>query len=169
LSSNLRTQPPPSLDDTPALRAWRDQTLYRLVLRATRAESTATLDRLRDRGYSDISIADANLLANLDTQGVTLSALARRVGVTRQAIGQQVSQLEQAGYVDRRPSEADGRAVVVIQTARGRALLQDALDIVSNLEKEYAFHLGADRLSELKSALTDLLSTTDPTGWLGRD
>ena len=169
MSTNLRIQAPPKLEDPDALRAWRDQTLYRLVLRASRAESAETIDRLRRRGYTDISVSDANVLASLDIDGATLSALARRVGVTRQAIGQQVAQLEQEGYVERRPSKSDGRAVIVIQTAKGRALLRAALDTVADLEQGYANQLGPERLAELKAAITELLTVIDPTGRLGDD
>ena len=79
----------PELDD-PQLRHWRDQTLYRLLLRASRAETTATLQRIQAAGYRDVSLTDTNLLANLDTEGTIITALARRAGVTRQAAGQQV-------------------------------------------------------------------------------
>lgn len=159
----------PPLDDTAVLRAWRDQTLFRLLLRASRAETTATLRRVHERGYADVTLSDTNLLANLDTAGTTITALARRAGISRQAASQQVRQLEQAGYVERRPSESDARAVVIIQTARGRALLDDALDVVEALESEYAHLLTPDRLATLKECLGDLLVRIDPTGTLGRD
>jgi DNA-binding MarR family transcriptional regulator len=159
----------PALHDNHALRAWRDQTLYRLLLRASRAETTTTLERVHQLGYTDVSLADTNLLANLDIEGTSISALARRAGVTRQAASQQVAALERAGYVERRPSDADGRAVSVIQTARGRALLEDALGIVEDLEAAYASHLGAARLTELKESLVSLLDRIDPTGTLGPD
>lgn len=159
----------PPLDDTPALRAWRDQTLYRLLLRASRAETITTLERVHQRGYTDISLADTNLLANLDTEGTSISALARRAGITRQAASQQVAALEAAGYVERRPSDHDARAVIVIQTRLGRALLEDATAIVEQLEAGYAKHLGAARLKNLKESLSSLLDRIDPVGTLGRD
>ncbi len=159
----------PSLENTPALRAWRDQTLYRLLLRASRAETMTTLERIHQRGYSDISLGDTNLLANLDTEGTSISALARRAGVTRQAASQQVAALERARYVERRDSDTDGRAVIIVQTPRGRALLEDALDIVQDLEAAYAEHLGHARLTELKDSLSSLLERIDPIGTLGRD
>jgi DNA-binding MarR family transcriptional regulator len=159
----------PPLTDPPALRAWRDQTLYRLLLRASRAETTATLEGIHQRGYTDISLTDTNLLANLDTDGTTISALARRAGVTRQAASQQIAALELAGYVERRPSDTDGRAVVIVQTAAGRSLLEDALEIVDDLERVYAEHLGDTRLAHLKQALSSLLARIDPVGTLGRD
>ena len=158
----------PGLDD-PAIRAWRDQTLYRLLLRASRAETTATLRRVHDLGYNDVSLADTNLLANLDTEGTIISALARRAGVTRQAAGQQVASLEQRGYVERHPSDSDGRAAVIYQTARSRALLNAALDIVEELEEGYSQTLGPGRLRSLKRLLSSLLDQIDPSGTLGRD
>ena len=159
----------PPLHDTTALRAWRDQTLYRLLLRASRAETTTTLERTHQLGYTDISLTDTNLLANLDTEGTSISALARRSGVTRQAASQQIAALERAGYIERRSSDTDGRAVIIVQTPRGRALLEDALGIVENLEGVYAEHLGQARLDDLKEALSSLLDRIDPIGTLGPD
>ncbi len=159
------TRPP--LDDTAALRNWRDQTLYRLLLRASRAETAATLERVHQLGYDDVSLSDTHLLANLDTEGTVISALARRAGVSRQASSQQVAALERAGYVTRRASESDGRVAVVHQTARGRHLLNDALDIVESLEATYASELGSDRLAALKESLSLLLDRIDPIGALG--
>jgi DNA-binding MarR family transcriptional regulator len=157
----------PALDD-PAIRSWRDQTLYRLLLRASRAETTATLERIHEVGYTDVSLTDTNLLANLDIEGTTISALARRAGVTRQAASQQIAALERAGYLERRPSDTDGRAAVIFQTAPGRALLDVAIDIVEELESQYAEHLGPARLATLKKLLSSLLEHIDPTGTLGR-
>jgi DNA-binding MarR family transcriptional regulator len=158
----------PALGD-PDLRVWRDQTLYRLLLRASRAETTATLQGVHDAGYRDVTLVDTNLLANLDTDGTTISALARRAGVTRQAASQQVAALERRGYVNRRPSPEDGRAAVIHQTVRGRALLDDALDIVADLEHDYVTYFSATRINTLKKLLAELLDYIDPLGSLGRD
>jgi DNA-binding MarR family transcriptional regulator len=159
----------PIPDDTVALRAWRDATLYRLLLRASRAERIETLARIHRRGHTDATLTFTNLLANLDTEGTTISALARRAGITRQAASQQIAEIERAGYVTRRPDPRDARATIVEQTTEGRQLLQDALESVADIEAEYARLLGADRLEIVKSALAALLEHTDPEGTLGRD
>ena len=159
----------PSFDDHAALRAWREGTLYRRLLRAGRVEALATLEQIQARGYPDVSLRDTNLLANLDTDGSSITALARRAGVTRQAASQQVAALERAGYVRRRADDSDGRAVTVIQTARGRALLRDALEIVEALEREYAELLGPRRYANLSKALALLLDNIDPDGALDID
>lgn len=160
--------PRPALDD-PAIRAWRDQTLYRLLFRASRTETTATLDGVRRLGYTDVSLADTTLLANVDMAGTVISSLARRAGITRQAASQRIAALERLGYVQRRGSDSDARAAVVSRTPRGRALLEDALDIVEELEVSYARVLGDERVATLKSLLAALLEQIDPAGGLGVD
>ncbi len=159
----------PWLEDPEALRDFRDASLYRLLLRSSRAETTTTLELLAERGYRNLTLAYTNVLANLDTDGTTISALARRAGVTRQAASQLVAEIERAGYVTRRPDPADGRAVLVKQTAKGRALLKAALEVVVELEAQYERILGAEDLATLKDLLRRLLERIDPEGALGRD
>jgi DNA-binding MarR family transcriptional regulator len=153
--------------DPAALRAWRDATLYRLLLRASQAERRETLAALRQRGYTDVTHTDTALLASLDTDDTTISALARRCGITRQAASQQLALLERKGYVSREPDPADSRAVLVRRTEKGQALLHDALAIVADIEAGYAAHLGTERVAELKALLADLLGYADPQGGLG--
>jgi DNA-binding MarR family transcriptional regulator len=105
--------------------------------------------------------------ALLDTEDTTISALARRCGVTRQAASQQIALLDREGYVTRKPDPADSRAVMVGRTPRGEALLRDALEIVADIEADYAAHLGRERMAELKALLADLLGHADPEGRLG--
>lgn len=159
----------PGFEDPAAFREWRDGSLYRLLLRASRLETTTTLGRIHERGFEDISLVDTNLLANLDTEGSTITALAHRAGVTRQAASQQVAALERLGYVERRASVTDGRAVVVIQTPKGRRLLATAVDIVVELEAGYGELLGEQRLDHLKALLSELLDAADPQGRLAPD
>ena len=158
----------PSFEDPAALRVWRDQTLYRRLMRAGRAEAAAALAAIQQHGY-DVSLTDTALMSNLDTNGSTVTALARRAGVTRQAASQQVAALVRAGYLHRRGSDTDARAVIVIQTDRGRALLQQALTIVRDLEHEYAATIGTDQYQTLKAILGQLLEHIDPTGILHPD
>lgn len=156
----------PELSDTTAVRAWRDQSLYRLLLRSARMETTSTLERIHARGFDDLTISDTNLMANLDTAGASITALSQRAGITRQAASQQVASLETRGYLQRRPDPNDARAAIIVQTDRGLALLEAAFDIVEVLENNYAAHFGDDQFQELKRLLVSLLDAFDPIGGL---
>lgn len=152
--------------DAEDLRRFREATLYRLLLRARRAENDEMVVRIRARGYPDLRASDPAVLANLDSEGSNISVLAAKTGVTRQAASQQIAEIETRGYVERRPDPADGRAVIVLRTDRGRQLLKDALEVVAELEAEYESLLGARRLASMKQALSDLLDHIDPQGRL---
>jgi DNA-binding MarR family transcriptional regulator len=152
--------------DADLLREFREHTLYRLLLRATRSETNEMVRRIRDRGYPDLMVSYPALLANLDTEGTTITSLGAKAGVTRQAASQLISEIEARGYLERRPDPGDGRAVIVGRTARGERLLRDALEVVSELEGEYAAHLARGRFDSMKKSLATLLDHIDPGGTL---
>jgi hypothetical protein len=47
--------------------------------------------------------------------------------------------------------------------------MRDGLEVVAEIETEYAGVLGARRLAALKELLADLVGQTDPGGTLGGD
>jgi DNA-binding MarR family transcriptional regulator len=153
--------------DPDQLRTWRDATLYRMTLRASRAERSTTLQALHARGYTDVTLTDTTLLANLDEAGATITDLARRSGITRQAASQQIRALQGAGYVRSRVHPDDPRASLVRRTAKGRRLLEDALAIVARLESDYEKLIGTRQMAALKKSLQALLDHIDPGGSLG--
>ena len=152
--------------DPRRLRSFREQTLYRLLLRARRAENDAMVARISARGYPDLQPSYPALLANLDTEGTTATGLAAKTGVTRQAASQQLVEIEARGYIRREPHPTDGRTIIVRRTRRGEDLLRDALEVVSDLETEYGVVVGERRFAALKRTLTDLLVHIDPSGRL---
>jgi len=56
--------------------------------------------------------------------------------------------------------------VIVGRTARGQRLLRDALEVVSDLEDEYAERLGRERFDSMRQSLSTLLAHIDPGGTL---
>jgi DNA-binding MarR family transcriptional regulator len=154
--------------DAAAVRARREQMLLRLLFRATHAMNAEMAARLRTRGYKRFQPTFTALLAHLDTEGTTISALARRAGTSRQAVSQLVQAIEEAGLVERSPNPADGRSIVVRHTDAGRQILLDALDVMSAIEADYAELTGGSDLAELKRLLARLLDEIDPRGALHR-
>ncbi len=141
--------------------------LLRLLFRATHAMNAEMARRLRGRGWTRFNPAFTNLLAHVDTEGTTITALAARMGTSRQAVSQLARAIEQAGLVERAPHPVDGRSVVVRHTEAGRQILLDALDSMSAIEEEYATRAGAAETAKLKRLLEHLLAEIDPRGALG--
>jgi DNA-binding MarR family transcriptional regulator len=81
-------------------------------------------------------------------------------------VSQLVHSIEEAGLVERLPHPDDGRSVVVRHTEAGRQILLEALEVMSEIEADYAGLIGASDAAELKRVLAALLAQIDPAGRL---
>ena len=78
---------------------------------------------MQDAGFDDMTIAQSRLMMGIDPDGTRLSVLAARAQVAKQTATALVDKLERAGYVERVPDPADGRARLVRLTARAAAAI----------------------------------------------
>jgi DNA-binding MarR family transcriptional regulator len=140
-----------------AIEELRQQHIGRLLLNAQRDYSLQALAKLRQRGHAGLSLAHTNLLAHLDIGGTRITTLAERVGVTKQAIGKLVGELEAKGYIHREVDPDDRRAAAITYTAAGRAFLQDAHQVKREIEAEYTQTLGEQGLRDLQRLLIQLV------------
>jgi DNA-binding MarR family transcriptional regulator len=156
--------PPPR---AAALRAYRNSRLYRSLTRTLRVYNRLLVAGLTARGFSDFSPAFPALLSNLDTDGTRIGVLALRAGVTRQAAGQLLGEIERCGYVERRSTPHDARATVVRFTPRGRRLLATVLDLVEDIEGGFATELEPAEFERVREGLLRIADRIDPGGALG--
>lgn len=111
------------------------------------------LARLADCGYGDVRAAHTAVFQYLDDHGTTVSALAARAQITKQAMAELVQYLEARGYLHREPDPDDRRAKLVLPTERGRDVVAIAQDLVPDLEARIAAVLGAERVRALRADL----------------
>ena len=109
--------------------------------------------RLADTPYNDIRISHGCVFGNIDPDGSRLTDLAERARMTKQSVGEVTSDLEQRGYVERVPDPSDGRAKIIRLTERGRAAQALGIEVIDELEQEWAERFGADRVAALRDAL----------------
>lgn len=112
---------------------------------------------LAQRGHTDLTPAQHDVLALVDRDGTRPVELARAQGVSRQAVGSTLAELEHLGYVERRSEAPGGRAVTFVPTERGQRLLDDDRWAVDIIEAGFAEALGAAPLAALRSAARDLV------------
>lgn len=127
-----------------------------------RALESRVFQALAAAGYGDVTPAQARIFQRIGPNGTRLTELAEAAQVTKQTAGFLVDQLERAGYVERRPDPTDARARLVCVSDRGAAALPVAAAVVTRVEAEWAEHLGARRMAQLRAALTSLREITDP-------
>ncbi len=100
----------------------------------------------------------AVLLVPLLGGGRHASDLAEILGVSRQAVAQVVTRLEQDGYLTRITDPGDARAKLICLTPRGRAALRTRRATALAVEDEWRQRLGAERLARFRDTLLTLLS-----------
>ncbi|PRQ04972.1 MarR family winged helix-turn-helix transcriptional regulator [Enhygromyxa salina] len=108
-------------------------------------------------GVPRIRPAHTSVFPHLDLAGTRLTELARRLGISKQAVGQLVDELEQMQVLERVPDPSDGRAKLIrFAKAPGRSLL-DGLAHLRRFEQELGVAIGAPRMAALHDALGALL------------
>jgi DNA-binding MarR family transcriptional regulator len=111
---------------------------------------------LRERGHTRLQPSHQVVFASLGRGGTRLTELSQRAGMTKQAMGQIVDDLERLGYVEREPDPADGRAKIVRFTAAGLDFVCDAADALDEIWREYSAVLGERELYALQTTLLEL-------------
>lgn len=127
-----------------------------------RSMESRVLEALHESGFEDMSAAKARVFERIGAQGTRLTDLAEQAQVTKQTAGSLVDQLEQAGYVERRPDPSDARARLICIAERGLAAVQVAAGVVAQVEEEWTQHLGERDTRHLRRILTRLREITDP-------
>lgn len=145
-----------------AIQQRREQHIGRLLLQAQRAFNARAIEKLNARGYAGLSVSHATLLPHIDVDGTRITTLAERAGMSKQGMGQLVSDLERQGFVERVPDPADGRATLIRFTEAGWSYLRDAAEVKTELETEYRRLLGDDRFTALCEMLRDLIDAGRP-------
>ncbi len=114
--------------------------------------------RPRNRGLHGGSRACIpGLLINLDTEGMRIIDLADCAGISKQAMGRLVDDLEQLQYIARSLDVTDRRATMIVFTEQGRQFLNDAVRIQQEIEDDYAAVIGQDHLTLLRTWLVTLV------------
>jgi DNA-binding MarR family transcriptional regulator len=145
------------------LEARRSLNLRQLLTRSTRAVNERIVAALRARGFPDARVAHSSVLANLELIGSTVTEIASRALLPKQAISKMVLELEEFGYLERSRHDSDGRAVVVRFTRKGRKLMTATFDVIADIEYAAQARLGPRRDTDLRSSLL-LLDDVDPAG-----
>jgi DNA-binding MarR family transcriptional regulator len=136
-----------------ALEKRRDNNVRRLLVAATRAINRHITFELQRRGYEGTRPGHSALLANLDVHGNSVTEIAERAHISKQAMARLAVELEEMGLITREPSESDGRMLMLRFTRTGKALVRASVAIVDDFEVALAAKIGARSLATLKRGL----------------
>jgi DNA-binding MarR family transcriptional regulator len=118
--------------------------------------------RLADAGHGELTYLHGAVIAHLDESGTRATELARRSGRHKQVIGRLVDELEELGYVERRPEVDDRRGKLVVPTSRGLELMRLSDAIIADIERQQARRLGKAEYERFRAALRDIVDSLTP-------
>jgi DNA-binding MarR family transcriptional regulator len=135
--------------------SWRYTTVGRYLHNAARKFDARVLAILSEQGWEDVRLVHITLTRALDFSGTRLTELAKRAAMTKQAMGELVDECERLQLVERTADPTDGRAKIVVFTARGKRFMTAFRDALAAAEEEMVRQLGSPRVQDIKSALAD--------------
>ncbi|MEV0196744.1 MarR family winged helix-turn-helix transcriptional regulator [Nonomuraea sp. NPDC050691] len=114
--------------------------------------------QLADEGFEGIRYVHGSVFRYIDAEGSRLTTLAERSGLTKQAIGELVGELENHGYLERIADDADRRAKIIRLTDQGRMAQAAAARILADVEQRWSRLLGRDQVAMLRRALEQVIA-----------
>ena len=131
------------------------------MVAANRTLVATMMAELVSCGFNSLTPALVSLMQLLDASGVRPSTLAQRVGITKQAIGQLIRELEARGYVEQVPDSIDTRAKIVRLTKHGVALHTACAKARLELQSVVIRKLGKLKVSRLQRDLIELTAVLE--------
>ncbi|MEY4578353.1 MAG: hypothetical protein RL701_3056 [Pseudomonadota bacterium] len=144
------------------LAARKQGSLAQALFQASRIYNEQAIAQLRDR-LPEARIGHTRLLPYIDLQGTRQTELARRIGISKQAVGQWVDELIALKYLMRTPDPDDGRAWLVHFTDHGLEQLIAGFDTLDAIEEKVSAHLGVRTIKDLHRDLLQLISALTKT------
>lgn len=104
-------------------------------------------------GYEDNDIlSSSGILTFVDHGVVTISSIAKKLGISRQAVHKNVQALAKKGFLCLCEGQ-DKREKMICMTPQGEALLACRKNVMVKVEKAIAQTLGEEALAQLKTLL----------------
>lgn len=136
------------------LRSARSFGIGRLFLLARRDFSQRLAKKMAEKTGNTHPIVGGSILPFIDLEGTRSTEVARRAGISKQAVGKLLKDLEDAGLVTRSQDESDGRAQIIFFTDAGVDYLLQIHASIKSIEQEYEAILGKQEVENLRSSLS---------------
>jgi DNA-binding MarR family transcriptional regulator len=104
------------------------------------------------------------LLSCVPPAGATITELAGVLVMTKQAVGQFVTQLQASGHLEVTTDERDRRRRVVVRTDRGDRIVAEVEATIAALEQHWSDLVGPDRYRVFREVLADMALGHPGTG-----
>lgn len=138
------------------------RSFLQVLFKAARLANEYSLEQIRNATGEDwIRPSHTNLFPHIPFDGIRLTDLADRLGVTKQAAQVLVDDLVQGGFLERVPDPDDGRAKLIRWSERGRQGLAHGVGFLQELEEELGAEIGDADLARTHDTLLGLIDVLE--------
>lgn len=136
-----------------ALGEARAHGIGRLLLMARRDFMYRLAQKMEAADLMLLPRSSAALLPFIDLHGTRSVDLARRMGITKQAVTKLVKELVEQGLLERMDDDIDGRAFRVVLTESGTEYVLAMHQAIRKVEKEYEALVGKSDMETTRRVL----------------
>lgn len=111
-------------------------------------------DRIRARGWPGVSRSQSMILLHIAAGVVRPSDIARRMGVSRQAVHTTIAQLSDMDIVRLKTDPEDGRHKYLVLTETGSRMRDDAQEAMDAITGSVGDSIGVDAFDQMMTALS---------------
>jgi DNA-binding MarR family transcriptional regulator len=105
---------------------------------------------------SELRPSHHRVIGHVPPEGITVTELAERVGMTKQGIGQFVQQLTDSGHLRTTAHPKDKRLRIIRRTSKGDASVRQLATVLAKLEERWAERVGRARYRQFRDVLDQL-------------
>lgn len=124
-----------------------------LLEAASQSVLQSLLERLRARGYRDVTVPHLILFGNLDCGATHAAQIAQRMQVSRQAISKTLRELQSLEFLRLEDDPQRRNQKIVVMTDLGMQFAIDARGALDETERALAERMGQDTVERLREAL----------------
>lgn len=128
-----------------------------IIAGANRALAERLRDDLAEAGFSGMRPGFGYVMRAVGEGAATLTDLAGRLDVSKQALKKVIDEMGAVGLVERRPHEADRRAKLIALSEDGLRARAAALATSAAIERELRERIGDDAVDAAREVLLDFV------------
>lgn len=110
-------------------------------------------------GFDDLRPVHRSILRELLVSNLRPSALAARLGISKQAANDLVREFEAKGYITLEPDPDDGRAKCIVATDRGWRASEVAREASEAVGRRWTEQVGEQRYAVFEDVLREIVET----------
>ena len=119
----------------------------------------AVRQQLDQHDWSGLRPSHFRLISSVPPEGATLTELSGPLFMTKQAVGQFVTQLRTTGHLDLVPDGRDRRRRVVVRTELGNTAVAEVNAVIATVEQQWADQVGQEDYAVFRRVLRQLTDT----------